>query len=84
MKIGQISVLLFLLRAVTAEVTSVCYFGPDSAGNYLKKTVSESAAAKCNPCICDEPKVKCLLGPNDEGNLAVMKVLKDVAENCDR
>ena len=46
--------------------------------------MSEKTAANCNPCICDEPKVKCILGPDEEGTLTISKVAKTVAEICDR
>ena len=46
--------------------------------------MSEKTAANCNPCICDEPKDKCILGPNEDGALAISTVAKEVAELCDR
>ena len=63
----------------------LCFFGPDSKGNYLQKVVPNSTANSCGDfCFCTAIKESCLLGPDSAGNFATSDVDIEFAKTCSR
>ena len=75
---------LILLHTLAAARTQLCFFGPDSLGNYLQKVVPVAVAQSCEDCICAPLKETCLLGPDSVGNFATSEVTPEFAEACPR